>query len=386
MLSKVKETRLFRAAASFFAQEKEVLLAFFVTRLLLWVLGWLAFYFIKHGEYKILPGTELWNLLYHWDSLWYGRIVHSGYSYTPGEQSSVAYFPLLPLCIYALRAVTGIWTPLAGFIISNASLLASAILLRRLVALDFPSPSRVAERTVWLLLLCPMTFFHSAGYTEALFLMLSIIALLCSRYQLWAGVGVAGALLTATRANGIVILVPVLWEAFVGSKRTKDGEVSAKGIFRSRWWLLIVPGGLGAFAIYLHLRFGDGFAFLRAQAVIHRQIASPWEGIEIASRYPIPYGHFFIGTFVVALGLCILGYWKRIRLSYQLYAAAMLILCLSMTIWEGLPRYLSVVFPFYITLAVATIRSEGLYLMTIAASTGLMTLCSILYVCGYFMT
>ena len=359
-----------------------MLIAFFATRLLLWVLGWLALYWIKHSEHQIFSGTQLWNLLYHWDSFWYARIVAHGYDYAPDVQSSVDFFPLLPICIYALRAVTGLGTALAGFLISNASLLTAAILLRRLVALDFPAPSRVAERTVWLLLLCPMTFFHSAIYTESLFLMLSIGALLQARQGRWALAGLMGALLTGTHGKGIFILVPLLWEAIAVSKH----EPNDGGIFRSRWWLLIVPSGLIAFAMYLHFQFGDAFAFLKGQGAFHRDLATPWEGLEIASRYPIPYGYFFIGSVVVAVGVCLLGFFKRIRMSYQLYAVAILALCLSTSIWESVPRHLSIVFPFYLTLAVATIRSEGLYLMTVAASTGLMTICLILFVCGYFMT
>jgi Gpi18-like mannosyltransferase len=372
----------FAAALSFLAREKEVLGAFFGTRLLLWILGWLAFHWIKHGEHQIFPGTQLWNLLYHWDSFWYGRIVAHGYDYAPGVQSSADFFPLLPICIYALRAVTGMGTALAGFLISNAALLTAVILLRRLIALDFPPPSRVAERSVWLLLLCPMTFFHSAIYTESLFLLFSIGALLFARQGRWAAAGLMGALLTGTHGKGIFILVPLLWEAFSVSRDEQKGG----GIFRSRWWLVIVPGGLIAFASYLHFKFGDAVAFLHGQAAFHRELATPWEGLEIASRYPIPYNYFFIGTAIVAVGLCFLAFFKRIRVSYQLYAGAILVLCLSTTIWESLPRHLSVVFPFYLTLAVATIRSEALYLFSIAVSTGLMTLCLALYVCGYFMT
>jgi hypothetical protein len=291
----VRNARLFRFAISFLAREKEVLIAFFATRLLLWVLGGLSLYWIKHGEYQIFRGTHLWDLLYRWDSLWYARIVAHGYYYTPDAQSSVDFFPLLPICIYALRAITGMGTALAGFLISNTALLTAVILLRRLVALDFPEPSRVAERTVWLLLLCPMTFFHSALYTEALFLMFSIGALLLARQGRWAAAGLMGALLTGTHGKGIFILVPLLWEALVEAKPEQ------KGNFRSRWWLLIVPSGLIAFATYLHFQFGDALAFLHGQRAFHRELATPWEGLEIASRYPIPYNYFFIGTAIVAI-------------------------------------------------------------------------------------
>ena len=379
-MSRIKRTG--SCAASFFAQEKEVLLAFFGTRLLLWIIGWLAFYWIKHGDYKIFPGTQLWNLLYHWDSFWYARIVARGYELTPGAQSSVDFFPLLPILISGLRAVTGMGTALAGFLISNSALLTSTIFLRRLVALDFPAPSRVPERTVWLLLLCPMTFFHSAVYTEALFLALSIGSLLLARQGRWAPAALAGAFLTGAHGKGILILVPLLWEAFA---ERKEGDESG-GVFRSRWWLVIVPAGLVSFMTYLAVRFGDAIAFLHGQAAFHRELAAPWEGLEIASRYPVPYGHFFIGMVVAGAGLCGLCFVMRLRRSYCFYAVAMLVLCLSTTIWESVPRYLSVAFPFYLALAAATLRSESLYIMSVAASTALMVVCLALYVCGYFMT
>ena len=105
-MSKISEARWFRSTGSFFAREKEVLLAFFASRLLVAMLGWFAFYWIRHGDYKIFPGTQLWNLLYHWDAFWYARIVAHGYDYTPGAQSSVNFFPLLPICIYIFRTIT----------------------------------------------------------------------------------------------------------------------------------------------------------------------------------------------------------------------------------------------------------------------------------------
>src|ERR1700733_3918867 len=104
---------------AFFANEREVVVAFFGSRLLLWIVGWFGFFWLKHGEHQIFPGTQLWNLLFHWDALWYARIVAHGYEYTPGAQSSVAFFPLLPIAIYALRAITGLGTALAGFRITN---------------------------------------------------------------------------------------------------------------------------------------------------------------------------------------------------------------------------------------------------------------------------
>jgi hypothetical protein len=370
--------------AAFFTKEREVILAFCGSRVLLWIVAWFGFYWLKHGDYKIFPGTQLWTLLFHWDALWYARIVAHGYEYAPGTQSSVAFFPLLPMAIYALRAITGLGTALAGFLITNTCLLVSAILLRRIVFLDFPSPSRVPEQAVWFLLLSPMTFFHSAIYTESPFLLFSLGAILFARKQQWLGAGICAAFLTATRANAILILIPLLWEAFAPVTKIEEQTVDRRSISSSPWWLLLAPSGLIACSVYLFARFGDPLAFLHAQAAFYREGANIFDAFTTAGRYPVPYGAFFIASAAAAIAICVFGFVQRIRLSYQLYAFAMLALCLSTSIWESLPRYLSVVFPFYITLG--SVRSEGLRSLLLAASAAVMALCSVLFVCGYFMT
>jgi Mannosyltransferase (PIG-V) len=380
-----KNTNLMGARlAVLFANEREVLLAFFGSRTLLWMVGWFGFFWLKHGEHQIFPGTQLWNLLFHWDALWYARIVAHGYDYAPGTQSSVAFFPLLPMAIYALRALTGSGTAFAGFLITNTCLFVSAVLLRRIAQLDFFPPSRVPERSLWFLLLCPMTFFHSAVYTESLFLMFSLGAILFARKRQWLGAGICGAMLTATRTNALLILVPLLWEAFAPSAKSENREANDRGISASRWWLLLVPSGLVAYSVYLFTRFGDPLAFLRVQAAFHREGASLLTAFNTATRYPVPYGAFFIASAVTAIAVCGFGFVQRVRLSYQLYALAMLALCLSTSIWESLPRYLSVVFPFYITLG--SVRSESLRTLLLSTSAAIMVLCSLLFVCGYFMT
>jgi hypothetical protein len=214
--------------------------------------------------------------------------------------------------------------------------------------------------------------------------MFSLGAILFARKRQWLGSGICGAFLTATRANAVLILVPLLWEAFAPSTKSEKQEADVRNISASRWWLLLVPLGLAAYSVYLFSRFGDPLAFLYVQAAFYRQGANILEGFTTAARYPVPYGAFFITSAATAIAVCGLGFVQRVRLSYQLYALAMLALCLSTSIWESLPRYLSVVFPFYITLG--SVRSESFRTLLLSASAAMMVLCSLLFVCGYFMT
>ncbi|MGI8820797.1 MAG: mannosyltransferase family protein [Chthoniobacterales bacterium] len=377
----------FRSIRFFLYAEREVILAFVGSRLLLWLLAWLAYTLLAHGTYVNTPEpTELWNLLFRWDAGWYSAIATEGYDYTPSHESRAAFFPLYPLCLAAVRAFTGASVPLAGFLLSNTFLLAAAILLRRLVTLDFPAPSRVPTRTIWLLLLYPVTFFHSAVYTESLFLLLSIGAIFAARQKRWAVAGISGALLTATRAPGLLILLPLLWEVWSSSPRA--AAFLKWQSLRPILWLALVPLGLVSFAVYLHFRFGDALAFSHTmEGGWQRSLTSPLRTIRIVLEDNKPgYTQLFLGTEALAAAIFLLACVVRLRASYLIYSAAILLLLASNSLLEALPRYVSVIFPFQIALAAATARSEGLFLMLLVASTGLMAICLALFTGGYWLT
>ncbi len=380
----MKARQFLRSSAAFLAREREVLLAFIASRLILWAIAWFAWRSLERGPNVPRGGVQVWQLLNRWDASWYGSIVEHGYSYTPDVESNVAFFPLLPLLVWLLREVTGLKIALAGFVVSNLALLASAILLRRLVQRDYPAPERVGERAVWLLLFCPMTFFHSAFYTESIFLLLSIATLFAARERRWLAVGIFGALLTASRGNALLILLPVCWEAFVQPTRTNRGSDGTTENARSRAWLLLIPAGLLAYAAYLHFRVGDALAFAHAMRAWDRGLAWPWTGF-LALEAPSGYRVFLFGSAISGLLLCLLVVWTRLRTSYQIYTAAMFIFLLCTTILHSLPRYLSVIFPFYIAIAVGSRRMEGLYSLVLAGSAALMAICLALFVSGYLM-
>ncbi len=87
----------------------------------------------------------------------------------------------------------------------------------------------------------------------------------------------------------------------------------------------------------------------------------------------------------MAVVACVLGYRLRLRLSYQIYAAASILFLLSSSIFHGLPRMLSVIFPLYLAVAAAGNRSEESYLFSLAGSAALMGIGVALVVSGYLM-
>ncbi len=370
----------------FLREERSVLVIFLVSRLLLWAVAWLAQGLFKPGDFtdRAVPGQQFWNLLLRWDAGWYLGIVDGGYAYDPAKESNVAFFPLLPLLIKAFMW-TGLNAKVVGFFVSNTCLLGSAILFRRFAARQWPVPSPVPLRAVTLLLFCPVSFFHSAIYTESLFLFLTLAAFVAVQNDRWLLAGLAGAFLTATRANGILILPALLVEAVLHARAPRGDAVPVR--WRRYGWLLLVPLGLAAYMAFLQVQFGDALVFGKAQAAWNRHLASPWDSIRDATRlYPPAYARLFVGAAILGTAGWFFGWVARIRPGALVFAGCLLFSSMSTTLLESFPRYVSILFPLYLATAVATRKSETAYSLALVASALLLALCTALFAAGYWMT
>ena len=74
------------------------------------------------------------------------------------------------------------------------------------------SASTVGLRGVWYLAIFPTGFFLAAGYNVSLAIVLSVAALYAVRRHNWWLAGVFGALASANRSSGVLLLVPFAYE------------------------------------------------------------------------------------------------------------------------------------------------------------------------------
>ena len=64
-----------------------------------------------------LDGPGWLDALFRGDSGWYHAIASEGYSYTPGVQSPIAFFPAYPLAVHAVGLLLGSdWSTAAGWV------------------------------------------------------------------------------------------------------------------------------------------------------------------------------------------------------------------------------------------------------------------------------
>jgi hypothetical protein len=337
-----------------------------------------------------------------WDSVWYLQIAHAGY-FSP--QSS-AMFPLYPILIHLgtmlLRSEL-----IVGLMISIASMTAALTLLYRLVALDFDE--RIARTTVWLITLFPVSFFFSTVYTESLFLLLTVGAIYAARLDRWAWAGVLGALASATKSAGVLLLIPLIVMYLLGP-RTDGRLVTSSGRWRPRYrvtasvgWLMLVPAGMAAYLAYLGIAHSQPFATLTAQAQFWgHYLAGPFGGlVKAATSLPHDLANILSGTghpvgpgdpmtwnahelidlgFVAFAAVGLIGGKRRIPISYYAYSIALLAQPLSLPTrlepLQSMPRYILVIFPVFIGWAILIDRRRIGRASLLAVSTALLAMFS----------
>ncbi|MGH9188241.1 MAG: mannosyltransferase family protein, partial [Acidimicrobiales bacterium] len=124
----------------------------------------------------VFPGSWFFEGWMRWDGGWYWGIADLGYAYTPGTQSSVAFFPGYPFAMRLFgRPIDNI--PLAGIAITIMSGMLAAVLFWRWCRARL---SRSAAVTALLLLaVYPYGWYlYGAIYGDALFLAASLSAFL----------------------------------------------------------------------------------------------------------------------------------------------------------------------------------------------------------------
>jgi hypothetical protein len=327
--------------------------------------------------------------LARWDAVWYLDIAHSGYA---GPSS--AFFPLYPLLVRGL-APGGSPAALlvASYLVSLAALLGALYLLHRLVTLELGE--QAARPAVLMLAVFPGALWLGAPYSESLFLLLSVGAFYAARTGRWAWAGMAAGLASATRSAGIVLMVPLVllwWTQRAPGRRRK----------RDLAWIALAPAGIAAYTIYLALAVGDGFAYLHLQQVWFRSFAGPlgavpdgavaaWDGLRqivsgshthvyftAAGGDPVNVGwhNVELFAFLILAAVAVVGVLRRLPIAYGAYVVAALALPLSFPVGPeplmSLPRFLGVLFPLFMWLALAcrTPRRQGIVLAALALGLG----------------
>ncbi|MFL6520401.1 MAG: mannosyltransferase family protein [Chthoniobacterales bacterium] len=363
-----------------------VLFMFAVSRLLIVALTVYSRQIVHRGPHVEVStqeehGGTMLDILTQWDGNWYRLIAQHGYG-PPMPALAAAFFPLYPLAVRAVAFVVRDWQ-VASVLVSNGCLIAAGVLLVRLLRRDYDD--LVCRRAITFLMFNPVSFFLSAAYSESTFLLLSIAALLAARQNKWLLASVWGASLTATRAPGLIIGAPLLAE--YAMQWRENGDAIRQFVRAKLFWLALVPSGLVLYLFYHYITRGDFFLPMHAQADTWKKTLTwPWQTFIQPENFAPSHIPLYQAIVGVALILAILGFFLKLRPTYLVYMAVALVFYLIWGSLEGLPRYLSILFPLHLVLALTSIRWPWLYEPLLGFSIGLLALCTILFANAYQMT
>jgi Gpi18-like mannosyltransferase len=185
--------------------------------------------------------------------------------------------------------------------------------------------------------------------------MLTVASFYFAKGERWWLAGVCGALASATRASGILLL-PALallfWETYRPALQLRNPRTWRKDALA----LLLVPCGLLAFMVYLHFITGNAFAFQGAMAAWGRKAGLFVEPLldylkhpgVIAAHWNFKLVNFLAIILALAGGLALL---RRRQYPLAVYTLLSLLVALSSALLQSQARYAMVVFPVYLVLA-----------------------------------
>jgi hypothetical protein len=327
--------------------------------------GVILFNSVLHGAHPSFTHSFLaaWhNPISHggWDTNWYLQIAERGYHWkNPAGTTPAAFFPLYPLLIHVGTAVTHRSSLLIALLTSNLAFLAALAYLYRLT--EWELGRRTASRVVLYIAIFPTALFFFAGYSESLFLFLTVACFYHMRRRDWLISGLFGGLASATRVTGVLLLLPYLYEYARASNFRPREMLRGFGIPGA----LLVPCGLAAFMLYLQHAVGDPIAFSHGQEAWQKIFTLRlWAGFAETVRQIVsvqPPASFYeahnlinagLGlAFLVASALAA----RRLPASYSLYVAAFWVVTLASPAMAGgypvplisLSRYVLTLFPVF---------------------------------------
>jgi hypothetical protein len=376
--------------------------------------GELASYY---GTPSQFAGSSVVGGWMRWDGGWYAQIAEEGYFFEGTvRQSSVAFFPVYPLLLRSLSAVTSLPVQLTGVIVTTAAGLGASLLFWKWCRMVWGND--VARLATVLLAAYPYALYtYGAVYADAVFLCATLAAfvLLELDHPVWAGL--AGAVASASRPVGVAVIVGLvavtlmrreaLWRP-VGAVLPR---FSPQHLRKTDAGVVLSVVGLGAWMVYLGARFGDPLAFQTVQAApgwaqasgprtwikqafLDRLHSAPgyvdrwasegstadWEQMVYAAGLIL---HLAVVVACIALLRIV---WRRIGWAYVVYAAIVIAIpILGSKDFHGVGRYMLAAFPCIAALSFTLVTRPVTRVAAVVASAVAMVGLAALYGRGYYV-
>ena len=293
----------------------------------------------------------LTEVLTSWDGRWYLELVRLGYPDSIPEnitydqlEARAAFFPVYPWTVRIVDAVLP-GGDTAAALLTNLMLGAISVVLIGLLARRLFSIS-VAARSMTLYAVFPGSFVLSFAYSEAVFLVLAAACLLFLIDERWLLAGLAAALATGARPNGVALVAACVVASVLAIRRTRDWSsliavvLSPLGFLGFQWYIDNATGERGAWFRIQREAWSEGTSF-GATAVTNtfdfltHPLASPTDALTAM-------------TVLALVGMVYCAWRVRLPLILTAYSAVIIALMLIPDTVTARPRFLFTAFPLII--------------------------------------
>ncbi len=306
------------------------------------------------GEPEEGAASLLTGVFTQWDGKWYLELVRSGYPQrVPADitfnqlEARAAFFPMFPGAVKIVDAVLPGGDTMAAlalnFVLGAISVVLVGLLARRVFS------DSVAARSMILYAVFPGSFVLSFAYSEALFIVVSAAGLLFLLDERWMLAGLAAAMATATRPNGVAIVFACFVAAAIAVKTKREWSAVVA--------VLIAPLGFVAFQLYVDETANERGIWFRVQREAWSEGVSfgltAWENSIgfVTSPFDSPADALtFVSLFALAI-MIFAAFKKRLPWPWIAYSAVVIALMLVPETVTARPRFVFTAFPLFIAVA-----------------------------------
>lgn len=308
----------------------------------------------EDGEAEESAVNLISSVFTSWDGRWYLELVRQGYpdnipaniTYEQTE-ARAAFFPMYPGAVRVVDSVLPggdtIAALLLNFLLGAVAVVLVGLLARRV----FSAP--VAARAMVLFAVFPGSFVLSFAYSEALFIVFAASCLLLLYDEQWLLAGLAAALATATRPNGVAIVLACLVASAIAIKTKRE--------WSSLISVLLAPLGFIGFQLYVDDVAGERGAWFRVQREAWSEgtsfgataVENTWSFV--TSPFDSTADALTVLSLAVLVVMAFAAWKRRLPLPWVAFSVAIVALMLIPETVTARPRFVFSAFPLFIAVA-----------------------------------
>ena len=353
-------------------EKKKLLFIFFMAIIFHGILAWMGFVPYKAQNTDTGFSHILKRLSGAGDAEHYLYLAQYGYQRVGDKANLIVFYPLYPILTGIIGRILAGNYVFAGLLISHICTGIAAIYLYLLIHMEYGEER--AQTGVLSFLLYPFMVFTMGIYTEGLFLMLTVMGLYFIRRHNWEAAGIVGFLAALTRAQGMLLFAPAVYEYI---RCRTDKKVDYKTDRKSALFLAGMPLG---FCVYLGLNRwiqGDFFSFIEHEAAAPWYQTTQWMNVNLAKDYNMAQDYGILAyiiywvqivLFFLAIAMLLYGMKKKVPTCLIVYGGIYTCFTyLSGWMISG-GRYMMGCIPLYIIISAIENRMVRSFILCIMAS------------------